>query len=63
MYMDLDIDKELYRRLEQRALTKGFDSPEEYGVVVLRTVLDELEEKEETDEALEQRLQDLGYLE
>lgn len=58
--MELHIDDELYARLERRAAETGFDSAEEYGVVVLRTVVEELDD--DRDEAVEDRLEDLGYL-
>lgn len=58
--MDLPIDDELYDRLERRAAETGFDSAEEYSVVVLRTVVEELDDQR--DEAVEERLEDLGYL-
>lgn len=59
--MELDIDRELYRSLERRARENGFESAEEYGAVVLETVLTELEA--DRDDDLEERLDDLGYLE
>jgi hypothetical protein len=58
--MQLPIDDELYDRLQQRATETGFDSAEEYSVVVLRTVVEELDD--DRDEAVEERLEDLGYL-
>jgi len=58
--MELDVDEELYARLEQRAERTGFESAEEYSVVVLETILEELEQ--ERDGVVEDRLEDLGYL-
>jgi hypothetical protein len=58
--VELSIDQDLYDRLERRAEETGFDSAEEYSVIVLRTVVEELDE--ERDVAVEQRLEDLGYL-
>ena len=58
--MQLDVDEELYRRLEQRAEETGFDSAEEYSRVVLQTVMEELTEAE--DDQVRDRLEDLGYL-
>jgi len=58
--MELDVDDELYDRLTQRAEQTGFESPEEYSVVVLRTVLEEVQD--DRDDAVAQRLEDLGYL-
>lgn len=69
--MNLDIDEELRHRIEKRAKRIGFDSAEEYCVVVLRTVLNELEsqrteedmeESQKTEGEVEARLEDLGYL-
>ena len=58
--MELPINDGLYERLKQRADETGFESAEAYSVVVLRTVIEELDE--ERDSAVEQRLEDLGYL-
>jgi len=58
--MKLAIDDELYERLERRATEIGFESAEEYSVVVLQTVIEELDE--ERDGGVEDRLEDLGYL-
>lgn len=60
--MDLDIDDELYERLSRRADEKGFESPEDYSITIIKTVLDELE-KTDTDDQVQNRLEDLGYLE
>ncbi|MXR19085.1 hypothetical protein [Halobacterium bonnevillei] len=59
--MQLDIDDQLHERLSQRAKEKGFDSAEEYSVVILQNVIDELEAQTSSEE-MENRLQDLGYL-
>jgi hypothetical protein len=58
--MQLDVDDDLYRRLERRAEETGFESAEEYSLVVLRTVIDEVTEAE--DDEVRDRLEDLGYL-
>lgn len=60
--MKLDIEDSLYRRLERRADEHGFESAEEYGAVLLETVIEELE-TERADADLQERLSDLGYLE
>ena len=69
--MDLDIDEGLRDRIDKRAKRMGFDSAEEYCVVILRTVLNELEsqkteddteESQKTEGEVEARLEDLGYL-
>ena len=60
--MQLDIDKQLHRRLSERAEKMGFDSTEEYCVTILETVISELEEENANDE-VQNRLEDLGYLE
>lgn len=59
--MQLDVDDQLYDSLSQRAREKGFDSAEEYSIVVLETVIDELE-SQNPEEEVQNRLQDLGYL-
>lgn len=61
MELVIDLDEETYETLERRAETNEFESPEEYSRVVLRTVMEELEENTESDD-VEQRLEDLGYL-
>jgi len=58
--MELSIDRDLYERLEQRAEETGFQSAEDYSVLVLRTVVEELDNEREDD--VEERLEDLGYL-
>lgn len=58
--MELDIGDDLHRKLARRAEVTGFDSVEDYSVFVLQTVVGEL--YDERDEAIEGRLEDLGYL-
>jgi hypothetical protein len=58
--VQLEIDQDLYKRLEARATQTDFDSAEEYSEFVLKTVLDELEQG--ADEDVRDRLSDLGYL-
>jgi len=60
--MQLDIDEELHDRLATRADKKGFDSTEAYCIVVLETVMKELEDQDANAE-VQNRLEDLGYLE
>lgn len=62
MRMQLDIDNHLYRQLSRRAKKKGFESAEEYSIIILETVIDELETKHQQDK-VQDRLEDLGYLE
>lgn len=61
MDLALELDDDVYERLERRAQDNGFESTEEYCRTILRTVLEELEEERTADE-VEQRLEDLGYL-
>lgn len=61
MEVTLDLDDDLYGALERRAEANGFESTEAYCGTVLRTVLEELE-AEATDDEVEERLEDLGYL-
>jgi hypothetical protein len=60
--MQLDIDEQLQERLANRADKMGFDSTEEYCMTVLETVMNELENGD-TDAEVQNRLEDLGYLE
>lgn len=65
--MQLDIDDELYERLRKRAERQGFASAEEYSIIILETVLDELENIEDDNDIgsnndVQSRLEDLGYL-
>lgn len=61
MELALELDDDVYERLQRRAQNNGFESTEAYCRTVLRTVLEELE-AEATDDEVEQRLEDLGYL-
>lgn len=61
MGIHLEIDEELLGRLERRAENNGFESTEAYCRTILRTVVEELE-KEGTEDEVEERLEDLGYL-
>lgn len=61
MKLTLELDENTYERLEDRAKRQGFDSTEAYGVMILQTVIDELEESGEED-SVRDRLEDLGYL-
>jgi hypothetical protein len=62
MDVTLDLSEERYEQLTARADRQGFESPERYAAVVVETVLDELEGEDGTDEAVQDRLEDLGYL-
>jgi len=59
--MQIQIDNELRERLSRRANKIGFDSTEEYVIIILETVVDELEETDAEGD-VESRLEDLGYL-
>jgi hypothetical protein len=61
MNLNVELPKDSYEMLVTRAENQGFDSPEEYGSMILRTVIDELEGPEE-DDAVRDRLEDLGYV-
>jgi hypothetical protein len=61
MNLSVELTEESYEMLARRAKKQGFDSPEEYSSMILRTVIDELEGPEENDEVRD-RLEDLGYL-
>lgn len=61
MELTLELDDDLYRTLERRAQDNGFESIEEYSGTILRTVVEELEE-DATNDGVEERLEDLGYL-
>ena len=61
MELALDLEDDLYETLERRAEANGFESIEEYSRTILRTVVEELE-ADSTDDAVEERLEDLGYL-
>lgn len=61
MDLALELDDDVYERLERRAKNNGFESTEEYCRTILRTVIEELEEERTADE-VEERLEDLGYL-
>lgn len=58
--MELDLDEAHRERLTARAERFGFESPEAYAQTIIETVLDELET--EHDDAVQDRLEDLGYL-
>lgn len=60
MELTLELDDEVYDRLEQRADRHEFTSPEDYAEVIVTTVIDELESNEGDD--VRDRLEDLGYL-
>jgi len=60
MELTLELDNEVYERLERRADHHGFESPEEYGAIMIDTVLNELET--DKDDEVRNRLEDLGYL-
>lgn len=62
MEITVDIDDDIYAIIERRAQRNDFDSPEEYCQIVIRTVVEELEEDTDEDVAVEERLEDLGYL-
>lgn len=61
MEYNVPVEQDLYDRLVTRAEDNGFESPEAYGRTVLETVVAELE-GDRTDDAVADRLADLGYL-
>lgn len=60
MELTINLDDDVYERLETRAKRHEFDTSEEYVTVMITTVLEELEGKEDDD--VRDRLEDLGYL-
>lgn len=60
MEVTLTISDETYEKLRTRSKKQGFDEPEKYGELILDVVLSELEPS--GDSSVEDRLQDLGYL-
>lgn len=63
MKLNLEIDDDLIRVLERRAEENGFESTEEYCRTILSAVVEELEKKDtEAGDEVEERLEDLGYL-
>ena len=61
MKLNIELDDDLYAALETRAKNNEFDSTEEYCRTVLEIVIGELEQESTSDE-VEDRLEDLGYL-
>jgi plasmid stability protein len=61
MQLTLELDEDLHGSLERRAETHGFESTEEYCRTILQAVVEELE-GDATDDEVEERLEDLGYL-
>ena len=63
MSQTIELDNNLYARLDERATNNGFESTEAYCQMVLQTVLEEIEDEGTAmDEDVEDRLEDLGYL-
>ena len=64
--MELDLDADIRDSLASRAEEHGFDSTEAYAETILTVVIEELEADQRTgsdrSEAVESRLEDLGYL-
>jgi len=60
MELTVELDDEVYDRLETRADRHEFASPEDYAGVIITTVIDELEN--DKDDNVRARLEDLGYL-
>ena len=61
MELTLELDDDIYSTIEKRTAEHGFNSTEEYCRTILSTVIEELEE-EKTNNDVEKRLEDLGYL-
>jgi len=63
MEISVELDEETYRILERRAEENHFESTGEYCQRVLEILSEELEQDRFSDEdEVEQRLEDLGYL-
>lgn len=62
MELTVDVDEDVYETIEQRARTNDFESPEEYCSVVIYEVIEELVDESDDSDAVEDRLEDLGYL-
>lgn len=58
--MELELDDGYRERLAARAERLGFESTEAYAQTIVETVLDELDD--DHDDAVQDRLEDLGYL-
>lgn len=61
MELTVDLDDEVHEMLSRRAKENSFESTEAYCRTVLELTIEELED-EDRDEAVEERLEDLGYL-
>jgi len=62
MDVTVELDEDVVATLARRAETNGFDSTEAYCKMVLSVAAEELRTELQSDENLEERLQDLGYL-
>lgn len=62
MEITLEVDDDIFEAIERRARKNEFDSPEEYCEIVIRTVVEELEAESSENDVVEDRLEDLGYL-
>lgn len=61
MELTLELEDDVYATLERRAENNGFESTAEYAATILRLVTEELEDEAAANE-VEERLEDLGYL-
>jgi len=59
---DIQIEEDLYDRIERRAEKYDFESADAYAEQILVTVLTELDGQSKEDDAVTDRLEDLGYL-
>jgi predicted DNA-binding protein len=57
----IELETECHQKLCRRADQTGFKTPEQYAQTIIETVLAELE-MDSNDEAVRERLEDLGYL-
>ena len=62
MDVTVDLDEEVFLVLQRRAEKNGFDSTAEYCEAALGILASELEPEGEPDDDVEERLEDLGYL-
>jgi len=60
--LTLELDPEQYDQLQKRAERFGFETAETYAKTIVETVLDELESEPSEEDAVRDRLEDLGYL-
>lgn len=67
MGKQVEVPEKYYRKFEERAPEKGFDTPEEYMRYVLGQVYEKLQDQDDSSEAQDEekvkdKLKDLGYM-